>query len=186
MTNPNKSQSGFTLIELIVVIVILGILSVTAIPRYLDLTEEAHIAMTEGVTGAFRGGVVLANAEYLVKYNNGEVPNLFTVTDTNGNSIIIGSNNVGNPVSSDGTVVSLDNDAECSALWIGLLKTSLVAGTSVLVPFTTAPDVIATIGEDNTGTPIVGVCDYLMRGAGVDMQLRYNSLNGQVDLTRLN
>ena len=46
-----KNSSGFTLIELVIVIVILGILAVTALPRYLDVTEEAKNASVEGVAG---------------------------------------------------------------------------------------------------------------------------------------
>lgn len=50
-------SKGFTLIELIMVIVILGILAVVAIPKYYDLTSDAHTAAEKGVVGGVRAGI---------------------------------------------------------------------------------------------------------------------------------
>ncbi|QXO17110.1 type II secretion system protein [Vibrio ostreae] len=50
-----KRQGGFTLIELVVVIVILGILAVTAAPRFLNLQDDARTAAAQGLKGAIAG-----------------------------------------------------------------------------------------------------------------------------------
>jgi MSHA pilin protein MshA len=65
-----RIQQGFTLIELVVVITILGILAAFAIPRFAALDGAARTAATSAMVGSLRSAAALAHAQYLVAGNS--------------------------------------------------------------------------------------------------------------------
>lgn len=65
--NNSKQQSGFTLIELVAVIVLLGILAVTAVPRFVNLQSDARVATLQGIRAAVNGADTQVFAKALLQ-----------------------------------------------------------------------------------------------------------------------
>ncbi len=73
-------QRGFTLIELIVVIVILGVLAAVALPKFVDLQKDARLSVMSGVEGAMRAAASMVYAKALIDGVEGRANSTVTIS----------------------------------------------------------------------------------------------------------
>lgn len=114
-----RQQSGFTLIELIIVIVILAALAAVALPRFIDLQDDARQAGAEGVAGGLGSGVavnyagVLAGSPDVVQVTDcSETVNTLQGGSPDGYSVQAGT--PGTTVLGETWTCTVENDADTS------------------------------------------------------------------------
>lgn len=118
-----RKQSGFTIIELVVVILLLGILAAVALPRFMDVTDEAHTAVVDAVEAGLRTGTALFKAQWTAE---GEP---LTAVDIGGFGLVASAD--GYPKSVTGTLAETD----CAAIYNALLQDGRPLAVSATVAY---------------------------------------------------
>lgn len=128
-----RQAKGFTLIELVIVIIVLGVLAATALPKFINMQDDATEAVIEGQFAAFTSAVSIYHSGWLVKGHSGVINNLEGFGDGD-----VDSSATGYPfATTDNTVNPFDG---CGEIWNGLTDTSLVSEyvTDANLPTTSA------------------------------------------------
>ena len=132
-------QKGFTLIELIVVIVILGILAAVALPRFIDLTQEALTASTQGVAGAISSASAINYGAFQANSSKATPLNAAGVCGSAGSLL------TGGTLPTTGSVTyTVTGAATCNAVPGGTVVSCTVTGTKGGTSATAATTLICT------------------------------------------
>ncbi len=172
-----KNQQGFTIIELVVVILLLGILAATALPRFIDVSDKAHTAVVKAVYGGLGTSTGVFHAQYI---SNGKPGAGSEIAGFGNGTQRTNSNGYPSGTAGGGIV---NSSADCVAVFNGILqggRPSLKTGSGTTGPNTT--DIVFTSNDFETavsGTTCYFI--YTAQSKSVSAPyIEYNSITGQV------
>lgn len=139
-----RKQQGFTIIELVVVILLLGILAATALPRFMDVTDEAHDSVVSSLQGGLATGAALFRAQW---YATGQRTGA-AITDFGDGSLY--ANSSGYPI---GNSTTFDNTS-CLENYNGLLQSGRPVATSIQASTAGTPTDVDGLGTGQSASQI--------------------------------
>ncbi|MBT8449482.1 MAG: type II secretion system GspH family protein [Gammaproteobacteria bacterium] len=169
-------ESGFTLIELVITIVLIAVLAAVALPKFADLSGDSELAQVQGLEAAFKSGVNIVRTVFQSKGYTTRVQNLPGYGDGT-----IDTNNLGYPIGSNkgngNENIGIGNFG-CVGLWTALLD------TPPSVAFNNDNEDFRSYRHTSNR-----VCSYVYRGSG-DLGnqntgllvLKYDSRDGSVEV----